>query len=115
LLDTGGLALFCVTGASTALDDGVGPLGAIVLGAVTGVGGGILRDVLLSEIPVVFRTDLYAVPAVVGAAIVVIASENEAHGIAYPIMGAAVCFALRVAGMYFGWHIPRPRGRDNTG
>src|SRR4051794_37312811 len=76
VFDAGGLALFCVTGASTALNYRVGVAEAIVLGAVTGVGGGALRDVLLGEIPVVLRTGLYAIPALIGATIVVVAWET---------------------------------------
>ncbi len=107
IFDAGGLALFCVTGAATALHYRVGPALAIVLGAITGVGGGALRDVLLREIPVVLRTGLYAVPALLGAAVVVIAFEAGAHNLAIPILGAAVCFAIRVAGIYFDLNLPR--------
>src|SRR3546814_12601867 len=77
VLDAAGLALFCVTGASTAIVHKIGGVEAVVLGAVTGVGGGVLRDVLVREIPVVLRAGLYAVPALVGATIVVIASERS--------------------------------------
>ena len=66
VLDAAGLALFCVTGASTALDHGVGSVGAAVLGAITGVGGGVLRDVLVRQVPVVLRSGLYAIPALGG-------------------------------------------------
>ncbi|HJR88411.1 MAG TPA: TRIC cation channel family protein, partial [Acidimicrobiia bacterium] len=108
VFDAAGLALFCVTGASTALDHGVAPIGAVVLGAITGIGGGVLRDILVREIPVVLRTGLYAIPALVGAAIVVIASARGSHNLAFPIVGAAVCFAIRAAGVYFDWKVPRP-------
>lgn len=107
ILDAAGLALFCVTGASTALDYRVGTVEAIVLGAVTGVGGGFLRDMLVGEIPVVLRTGLYAVPALIGAAIVVIAAENGTHNLAVPIIGAAVCFVIRLGGVYFDVNMPR--------
>src|SRR4051794_13075559 len=70
VLDAAGLSVFCVTGASTALDHRLGTVEAVVLGAVTGVGGGMLRDILVREIPVVLRAGLYAIPALVGAAIV---------------------------------------------
>src|SRR3546814_1265949 len=76
---------------------------------LTGVGGGVLRDVLVREIPVVLRAGLYAVPALVGATIVVIASENGSKDLAFTILGAAVCFAIRLAGMYFDINMPRPR------
>jgi len=107
VLDAAGLALFCVTGASTALDHRVGAVEAIVLGAITGVGGGVLRDVLLREIPVVLRSGLYAIPALVGAAVVVTASKAGSHNLAFPIVGAAVCFVIRLAGIAFDLNAPR--------
>jgi uncharacterized membrane protein YeiH len=113
VLDAGGLALFCVTGAATALDHRLGPVEAVVLGAVTGVGGGALRDVLLGEIPVVLRSGLYAVPALVGAAIVVVASETGMHNRVFPVLGAAVCFAIRLVGLHFDLGVPRPRGHPD--
>src|SRR5918911_543631 len=60
VFDALGLGLFCVTGATKALDFGVGAVPAILLGAITAVGGGILRDPLLREVPTVLRHDLYA-------------------------------------------------------
>jgi len=110
VFDAAGLALFCVTGASTALDHQVGAVEAVVLGAITGVGGGALRDVLLCEIPVVLRSGLYAIPALVGAAIVVAAAKAGTHHLAFPIIGAAVCFAVRLAGIYFNLNVPRAPG-----
>jgi uncharacterized membrane protein YeiH len=91
-LEAAGLALFCVTGASTALDHHVGTVEAVVLGSITGVGGGVLRDVLVLEIPVVLRTGLYAIPA---------------------LIGAAVCFLIRLAGVYFDLNVPRAPGRGD--
>jgi uncharacterized membrane protein YeiH len=107
VLDAAGLALFCVTGASTALDHRVGTVEAIVLGAITGVGGGVLRDILVREIPVVLRTGLYAIPALTGAAIVAVAFKTGTHNLAFPIVGAAVCFLMRLAGLYFDVNLPR--------
>lgn len=107
VLDAAGLALFCVTGASTALDHRVGAVEAVVLGAITGIGGGVLRDVLLGEIPVVLRTGLYAIPALVGGAIVVGASRGGTHSLAFPLVGAAVCFVIRLAGLHFDLNVPQ--------
>jgi uncharacterized membrane protein YeiH len=115
ILDAGGLALFCVTGASTALDHRVGAIDAVVLGAITGVGGGMLRDILLREIPVVLRTGLYAIPALIGAAIVVAASKNGTTDLAVPILGAAVCFSIRLAGVYLDLSVPHASGRHEGG
>jgi uncharacterized membrane protein YeiH len=113
ILDAAGLALFCVTGASTALDYHVGPIGAIVLGAITGFGGGVLRDILLREVPVVLRTGLYAIPALIGAAVVVIASQTGTRTLAVPILGAGVCFVIRLAGIHFDLNVPQATGQDN--
>jgi uncharacterized membrane protein YeiH len=113
ILDAAGLALFSVTGASTALDHRVGAVDAIVLGAITGVGGGVLRDILLHEIPVVLRTGLYAIPALIGAAIVVAASQSGTHDLVYPLIGAAVCFLVRLAGLYMDLNVPHAPGRGD--
>src|SRR4051812_36187194 len=67
VFDAMGLAVFCVTGASKALDFRLGPAQAVILGAITGIGGGMLRDVLLGETPTVLRHELYAIPALLGA------------------------------------------------
>ncbi len=113
VLDAAGLGLFCVTGASTALDYHLGAVEAVVLGAITGIGGGMLRDLLVGEIPVVLRTGLYAIPALLGATIVVGASKSGAHSLAFPIIGAAVCFFIRLAGLYFDLNLPQaPRRGD---
>lgn len=114
ILDAAGLALFCVTGASTALDHRVGAVEAVVLGAITGVGGGMLRDILVREIPVVLRAGLYAIPALVGAAIVVVASKSGIHNLVVPIVAAAICFSIRMAGVYFDLNVPQaPRTRNS--
>ena len=91
VLDAAGLALFCVTGASTALDHGLAAATAVILGAITGIGGGVLRDILVRQVPVVLREGLYAIPALIGAAIVVGAARAGAPGPAAAIIGAAVC------------------------
>ncbi len=68
LLDAAGLSLFAVTGASKALDLGIGPAQAVILGAITGAGGGTIRDVLVQRVPTVLRSELYAIPALLGVA-----------------------------------------------
>jgi uncharacterized membrane protein YeiH len=109
VFDAGGLSLFCVTGAATALQHRLGAADAIILGAITGIGGGMLRDVLLREIPVVLREGLYAIPALLGATVVGVAWESGARGLAFPIIGAGVCFVVRLAGLYHGINVPSPR------
>lgn len=116
VFDAIGLSLFCVTGASKALDLGLGPAQSIILGAVTAVGGGMLRDVLLREVPVVLRAELYAVPALAGAAVVTVADAAGSDSGAYAVLGAAVCLLLRLVGLRYGIDMPSaPRRRDPEG
>src|SRR3954471_24177112 len=106
VFDALGLGLFCVTGASKALDFGVGPVPAILLGAITGVGGGILRDVLLREVPTVLRHDLYAIPALLGAGVLAAAQESGTSSPVFPVLGVAVCVAVRLLGLRYGVNVP---------
>ena len=80
VFDAAGLSLFCVTGATKALEFHVGPAQAVLLGLITATGGGMVRDVLVREVPTVLRRELYAVPALIGAAIVVAAAELGHRG-----------------------------------
>jgi len=106
LFDAAGLALFAVSGAHKALTYGLNPIMAILLGMLTGIGGGMTRDVLLAEVPTVLRADLYAVAALVGAAIVVIANVMQLPSLPAALVGAAVCFGLRVLAIRRGWQLP---------
>src|SRR4051794_1733250 len=81
VLDAAGLSLFAVTGASKALGLGLGPAQAVILGAITGVGGGTLRDVLVRQIPTVLSSGLYAIPALIGATAIVVATELHIYGL----------------------------------
>ena len=114
-LDAAGLALFCVTGAATALAHHLGVVDAVILGAITGIGGGMLRDILVGEIPGVLRGGLYAIPALVGAGIVVVAYRAGDRTIVFPIVGAAACFLLRMAGLRYGIGLPRAADVAITG
>jgi uncharacterized membrane protein YeiH len=108
LLDAAGLSLFAVTGASKALDFGLGPGQAVILGAVTAVGGGTVRDVLIGRIPAVLHSGLYAIPALIGAAITVAASRLDLYGLVAALVAATVCFLVRLLGIVFGLDAPRP-------
>jgi uncharacterized membrane protein YeiH len=110
ILDAAGLALFSVTGASIALAYHLGPPEAVLLGAISGIGGGILRDVIVREVPQVLRSGLYAIPALAGAAITVIAQRAGGHGALVPVAAAAACFGIRLAGIVFNISLPPARG-----
>jgi uncharacterized membrane protein YeiH len=106
MFDAAGLALFAVSGASKALAFHAGPVAATLLGMLTGIGGGIVRDALLSEIPTVLRTELYAVAAFVGAAVVVLGRILHFNSSSVAVAGALLCFGLRFMAMQRGWQLP---------
>lgn len=111
LSDAIGLGLFAVVGAGKALDYGVGAVGAVMLGILTGVGGGIVRDVLVVQVPGVLQRELYAVAALLGALLVV-----AGHALGLPptpvaVAGAAACFGLRLLAIRYGWQLPVARAR----
>ena len=108
VLDAAGLSLFAVTGALKSLDYGLGPGQAIILGAVTAVGGGTIRDVLLGTVPAVLHSGLYAIPAVLGAAVVVGADALGQRGAAVAVGGALLCFVIRLVGVRFDLNAPAP-------
>ena len=114
LFDAAGLGLFCVAGADKALAYHAGPVAAILLGMTTGIGGGIVRDVLVREVPTVLRTELYAVAALLGAAVLVAGryAGLPSH-LAAPI-GAVLCIALRLLALRYGWHLPVPFSREKS-
>ena len=110
VFDAAGLGLFCVAGTVKALDYGLAPIAAAALGVTTAVGGGVLRDVIARETPTLVRPDseLYAVPAVAGAAIVALAWELDVYG---PMLGAAsavAVFAVRGLALRRQWHAQHP-------
>ena len=106
LFDAAGLALFAVAGAQKALAFHLNPVMATLLGMLTGIGGGMARDVLLAEIPVVLRADLYAVAALAGAGIVVVANVLQLPSGIAAFVGAVLCFGLRAMAIRYGWRLP---------
>ena len=109
LLDAVGLAFFAVAGAEKALVYGLNPLMAALLGMLTGIGGGMLRDVLVMRIPTVLRSDLYALAALAGAAVVVGGHVLRIQPVATTIAGGVLCFALRYMAIRHAWHLPSAR------
>jgi uncharacterized membrane protein YeiH len=110
VFDAAGLGLFCVTGALKSLDFGLSPVAAALMGMVTGIGGGMVRDLLAGRVPVVFSSELYATPALAGAAWAVFA-DHEGWSLALVTFpGIAVCFGWRVLAILRNWRAPVPRG-----
>jgi len=106
VFDAAGLGLFAVAGTQKALAAGLHPLMAALLGMVTGIGGGVMRDLLLSRVPVVFQSDIYALAALAGAAVVVLGAWLHWPAGLTAIGGALLCFGLRILAMWFNWHVP---------
>jgi uncharacterized membrane protein YeiH len=115
VFDAAGLALFAVAGAGKALAFHAGPLAATLLGMLTGVGGGMMRDVLVREIPTVLRTELYAVAALIGAAVVVVGRMLHLPSSVAAVAGAVLCFGLRFIAMRRGWQLPIAKPPNQTG
>lgn len=110
MFDAAGLALFAVTGATKAITYHLGPVSSALLGMLTGIGGGMARDILIAEIPVVLRADLYAVAALAGAAVVVIGHFLHLSSALAATVGAALCFGLRFMAIRHGWKLPVAAG-----
>ncbi|WP_407026985.1 trimeric intracellular cation channel family protein [Burkholderia pseudomallei] len=106
-LDAAGLALFAVAGAVNALEFRMHPFIAALMGAVTGCGGGVVRDVLLARIPVVLVADIYASAALLGAALVVSSRRAGCPPVVAAVLVAAACFALRIAAVRYGLQLPK--------
>jgi uncharacterized membrane protein YeiH len=114
-LDAAGLSLFCVTGATKSLQYGLGAVPAVILGAVTGVGGGTIRDVLVRRVPTVLSSGLYAIPALVGAAIAVTAVQTGVYGVPAALGAALACFLIRAAGIRYNLNAPvAPEAKNKT-
>jgi uncharacterized membrane protein YeiH len=114
VFDAGGLGLYTVTGTLKALDAGLGALQAVILGVLTAVGGGVLRDVLARQTPELFKmnTELYAVPAMVGAVIVAVAYRLAWPGQVVAVCAAAFVVVFRLVALWRHWHAPGARRLD---
>ena len=115
VFDAAGLALFAVVGASKAVDAGVGILAATFIGGLSATGGGILRDVLVREVPTIFTPEsgLYVIPAAGGALAIALAARADLgfDAVALPI--ALVIFIVRLASVQYGWSTPRLGGGES--
>ncbi|GGJ47119.1 trimeric intracellular cation channel family protein [Streptomyces brasiliensis] len=116
VFDAAGLGLFCVTGTTKAFAYGLNLTASAALGLATAVGGGVLRDVLANEVPSLLRwdRDLYAVPAIVGACIVVLCIHYDALTPFTSGVAVVVAFVLRLLAMRYHWRAPRAWNRRST-
>ncbi len=114
LFDAFGLALFCVTGALKAVDYGLDPLPAALMGMLTGIGGGMLRDVLSGSVPVIFEGVLYATPALAGACVAVLLDRTDLPLLVVAAAGFTTCLGWRLLALVRGWRAPLPKGPANV-
>lgn len=114
LFDAFGLALFCVTGALKAVDFGLDPLPAALMGMLTGIGGGMLRDVLSGSVPVIFEGVLYATPALAGASVAVLLDRTDLPLLVVAAAGFSTCLGWRLLALVRGWRAPLPKGPANV-
>lgn len=115
VLDTIGLSTFAVIGASKALATGLDVAPAILLGVITAVGGGTIRDVLVGQIPSVLHTGLYAIPALVAASLTVAAVTWDFYGLPAALGAASACFLIRTVGLRYRLNAPGPPGDRQAG
>ena len=106
VFDAVGLAVFAVSGALKALAFGLNPFAAVFLGMLTAIGGGMLRDVLVREVPIVLRSELYAVAALGGAVVVVSGRLLALPSAPVAVLGGGLCFGLRLLALRRGWQLP---------
>jgi uncharacterized membrane protein YeiH len=106
-LDGVGLAFYSIAGAVKALEFGLHPLLAILMAGVTGVGGGVIRDVLMMRVPHVLTIDFYASAALIGGTVTILAMRRKMATRNATRCGIVLCFVLRMMAVYFHWHLPR--------
>jgi uncharacterized membrane protein YeiH len=110
VLDAAGLGLFAVAGTQKALDFRMPSLIAVLLGTITGVGGGTVRDVLLAQVPTVLRSEVYATAALAGSVLMVAMRRWDLPPRLAAFAGGALCFGLRVVSVWRHWNLPRAGG-----
>lgn len=112
IFDTIGLALFTVTGMEKTLEAGFPFWTAIIMGTMTGAGGGVVRDVLINEVPLIFRKEIYALACVIGGAAYWLARELGMPGVACSLTCAAVVILMRLLAVKYKLGLPILKGED---
>ena len=113
LFDAAGLGVFAVAGTTKALDHGIDWPMAAVLGMLSGIGGGIVRDTLTAQVPTVLRAEIYGLAALAGALTVVAGSACGLPATPVGLTGIALCIVLRLMALFKGWKLPSPRALPN--
>ncbi len=107
--DAFGLGLFSASGAAMTMVSGHSWLTAVLIGTITAIGGGVIRDVLVNTVPAVLTRELYAVSALVGAGLAVAGTALTDQPAIASLIGGAAAVTLRLLSVARGWHLPRPR------
>jgi uncharacterized membrane protein YeiH len=107
--DAIGLALFVATGTSTALAVGAPSVTACLVGVLSGIGGGVVRDVLLRQVPLVLHREVYALPAVLGASVITGAAWLHWPNVLAMTLASVLIAGLRIVALWRHWDAPRPR------
>ena len=105
-LDAAGLSFFAVAGATKALEYGLHPLLAVMMGGITGVGGGTIRDLLINRVPRVLQSDVYASAALLGSLATVLLLKTRLRPWLANLGGIVLCFATRMVAVRYGWNLP---------
>jgi uncharacterized membrane protein YeiH len=113
VFDAIGLSFFVAAGTQKALAFGIDPVMAAILGMLTGIGGGVMRDLLVAQVPAILRTDFYAVAALAGASVIVIGDAVGFRPEACALAGGALCLVLRLMAIRYGWRLPASRPDQN--
>lgn len=106
VVDAFGLALFTVIGTQRAMEAGAPGVVVVLMGVITAVVGGVIRDVLANEVPFVLRGELYATAAAAGSVLLLVFPKTGVFGVLGPVLAAVVCLAVRLAAIR--WHIQLP-------
>lgn len=110
VVDAMGLGLYAITGCVRATRAGLSPLPTMVVGVLTAVGGGILRDLLAGDTPVIFQREIYATAALLGSALFVLLARAGVPGEVAGLVGFGAASGLRLVSVWRGWNIPRLGG-----
>lgn len=106
--DALGLGLFTVVGASKAMSFGLNATWCVGMGLITSIGGGVVRDMMLAQVPTVFKSEIYATPAILGSFIFVAGKTVlPDYGHIFMALGAITCSGLRLMAIHNNWHVRR--------
>jgi uncharacterized membrane protein YeiH len=106
--DAIGLGTFVVIGTTKAIDFQLGALGAVLMGVMTGTAGGVMRDLLANQVPLILRREIYASACVAGGTLLVILGENGVAPAAAALLSAATVILVRLLAIHYDWSLPKP-------